>query len=125
MDTPTATNITGTTATLGGIVESDGGAGIIGIGVVYAPTAFDSNPQIGDAGSSIATGTGTTGIFTVNISGLAPDTDYSFDAYATNSEGITYSLTGSFTTLATPQSWQQTWFGGSTSGAAAFNADPC
>ncbi len=124
VDTPTATNITATTAILGGTVESAGGAGITGIGVVYAPTSVDSNPQVGDAVASTASGSGTMGVFTVNVSGLLPGTDYSYAAYATNSEGISYSSTGSFTTLATPQSWQQTWFGGSTNGAAALNADP-
>jgi len=92
--------------------------------VVYAPTSVDSNPQVGDAVASTASGSGTMGVFTVNVSGLLPGTDYSYAAYATNSEGISYSSTGSFTTLATPQSWQQTWFGGSTNGAAALNADP-
>lgn len=120
VDTPTAANITATTATLGGTVESDGGAGITGIGVAYAPTAIDSNPQIGDGEASTAAGMGTTGVFTVEVSGLLPGTDYSFTAYATNSQGISYSVTGVFTTLETPQSWQQSWFGG----MASFSADP-
>jgi uncharacterized membrane protein len=124
VDTPTAVNVTATTATLGGTVESDGGAAITGIGVVYAPSAVDSNPQVGDGVASTATGTGTTGVFTVNVSGLTPGTDYSYTAYATNSMGASYSMTGSFTTLATPQSWQQTWFGNPTNSGAALNADP-
>jgi hypothetical protein len=45
-------------------------------------------------------------------------------AYATNSVGVSYSQVGSFTTLATPQSWQEVWFGGPTNNAAALNADP-
>jgi probable HAF family extracellular repeat protein len=123
VDTPTSTNVTATTATLGAIVESDGGAAITAIGVVYAPTSVDSNPQIGDLLSSTATGTGTTGTFTVNVSGLTPNTEYSFTAYATNSVGVGYSVTGYFFTLATPQSWQQSWFIGSTN-SAAYGADP-
>ncbi|HWW02574.1 MAG TPA: hypothetical protein VNZ64_22945 [Candidatus Acidoferrum sp.] len=124
VDMPTSANVTTTTATLGGILESDGGAAITGVGVVYAPTAVDSYPQIGDGVASTAAGTGTTGVFTVNVSGLSPGTDYSFAAYASNSMGTSYSVTGSFATLATPQSWQQTWFGGPTNIDAAFNADP-
>jgi probable HAF family extracellular repeat protein len=124
VDTPTATSVTATTATLGGNVSSDGGATITAIGVVYAPTAVDSAPQIGDAGVSIVTGTGTTGDFTVNVSGLTPGTDYTYAAYASNSLGISYSEVGSFTTLATPQSWQQAWYGGLTNSDAAWNADP-
>jgi len=124
VDTLTSANVTATTATLGGIVESDGGAAITGFGVVYAPTAVDSNPQIGDGVATTATGTGTTGAFTVNVSGLTPNTAYSFAAYATNSVGITYTLTGSFFTLVNPLSWQQTWFGSPTNNGAALNADP-
>jgi probable HAF family extracellular repeat protein len=124
VDTPTAANVTATTATLGGTVESDGGATITGVGVVYAPMAVDSNPQIGDGVASNATASATTGGFTVNVSGLTPGTDYSYAAYATNSVGVSYSATGIFTTLATPQSWQTTWFGSPTNSGAALNADP-
>jgi hypothetical protein len=88
VDTPTSANVTATTATLGGIVESDGGATITGVGVVYAPTTDDSNPQTGDGVATTATGTGITGAFTVNVSGLTPNTTYSFAAYATNSAGM-------------------------------------
>jgi hypothetical protein len=124
VDTPMATNVTATTATLGGIVESDGGAPITGVGVVYAPTAVDVNPQLGDGVASNATGTAATGVFTVNVSDLLPGTDYTFAAYATNDAGVSYSEIGSFTTLTTPQSWQQAWFGSPTNAGAAFNADP-
>jgi probable HAF family extracellular repeat protein len=124
VDTPTATNVTATTATPGGTVESDGGAKITGVGVVYAPLAVDIYPQIGDGVASKATATATTGVFTVNVSGLTPGTDYSYAAYATNSVGVSYSATGIFTTLATPQSWQQTWFGDPPGSVAALNADP-
>lgn len=124
VDTPTTANVTATTATLGGNVSGDGGATITAIGVVYAPTAVDSAPQIGDAGASIAFGTGTTGVFTVNVTNLSPFTDYSFAAFATNSLGVGYSEVGSFTTLATPQSWQVAWYGNATNSDAAWNADP-
>ncbi len=88
------------------------------------PLSVDSNPQIGDGVATTATGTGTTGAFTVNVSGLTPDTVYSFAAYATNSQGVSYSVTGFFVTLANPSSWQQTWFGDPASASAALNADP-
>jgi probable HAF family extracellular repeat protein len=124
VDTPTSANVTATTATLGGIVESDGGAAISGVGVVYAPTAVDANPQLGDTVASNATGNATTGAFTVSVSGLAPNTVYSYAAYATNSLGVSYSVTGSFVTLVNPLSWQQMWFGDPASSSAALNADP-
>ena len=97
---PTYANLTITSATLGGTVTDSGGATVTVVGVVFAPTAVDSNPQIGDPGVSTATGTATTGVFTVNVSGLTPGTDYSFAAYATNSLGIGYSALGSFSTPA-------------------------
>jgi len=124
VDTPTSANVTATTATLGGDVSSDGGAAITAIGVVYAPTAVNYNPQIEGAGVGAATGTGTTGVFTVNVTNLAPDTDYSFAAYATNGVGISYSEIGYFTTASTFLSWQQSWFGDPASSAAAYGADP-
>ena len=124
VDTPAATSVTATTATLGGNVSSDGGAAIIGVGVVYAPYFVNSAPQMGGTGVTTAPGTGTTGVFKVNVSGLMPDTDYSYAAYATNNLGVSYGETGIFTTLATFQSWQQSWFGGPASSAAALNANP-
>lgn len=124
VDTPTSTNVTTTTATLGGIVESDGGAAITGVGVVYAAADADSNPQIDDGLATTATGNGTTGVFTVNVSGLTPNTLYSFEAYATNSQGISYSGAGFFVTLANFSSWQQIWFTDPASASAALTADP-
>ena len=97
--TPTSTAVTGTSATLGGNVTSDGGAAVTARGVVYAVTATNSNPQIGGTGVTNATTIGTIGVFTVNVSSLTPGTAYSFAAYATNSEGTAYSSTGTFTTL--------------------------
>ena len=88
------------------------------------PRPIDSYPQIGDGVASTAIGTGTTGGFTVNVTGLTPGTDYTFAAYVTNSLGVSYSGFGYFTTPATPETWQQTWFGGPPNGGAAWNADP-
>jgi len=124
VDTPAAVNITTTTATLGGDVESDGGSAVLGVGVVYAPMDYDSDPQIGDGLASVASGTGTMGAFTVNVSGLLPNTLYNFAAYATNSQGLSYSDVSYFFTPANFSSWQQSWFSDPTSGNAASNADP-
>ena len=99
---PTSTQVTTTTATLGGNVTHDGGATITARGVVFAETATNNHPQLGDTGVSNVAGTGTTGDFTVAISSLSPGTAYSFAAYATNSVGTGYSVTGSFTTLTAP-----------------------
>ncbi|HVM46933.1 MAG TPA: hypothetical protein VMU04_02850, partial [Candidatus Acidoferrum sp.] len=121
---PTVANLAATSATLGGTVTDNGGATIMAVGVVYAPTIVDSAPQIGDAGVSIATINCTTGVFTVDVSGLTPGTGYSFTAFASNSVGLSYSEVGTFTAPETPQSWQETWFGSPTNSDAAFSADP-
>jgi len=84
----------------------------------------NNNPQIGGDGVTAVSGTGTTGVFTIDVSGLAPGTDYSVAAYASNSVGISYSELGSFTTLANFQSWQQMWFGDPGNSSAAPTADP-
>ncbi len=97
---PTSASITSTSATLGGNVTSDGGATISERGVVLAPTATNADPVIGGGGVSKIVGSGTTGVFTVNASGLSPATAYSFKAYATNSAGTTYTTPAS--SFATP-----------------------
>jgi hypothetical protein len=98
--TPTSANVTDTSATLGGNVASDGGATITERGVVYAPTATNSDPQIGGTGVTKVATSGTTGIFTVDVTGLSPGTGYSFKAYATNSVGTSYTSAATFTTQA-------------------------
>ena len=98
--TSTSASITSTTATLGGNATSDGGATITERGVVYSPTATNSNPLINGTGVLKATTTGTTGVFTVPVSSLTAATGYSYKAYATNSVGTSYSPVSTFTTLA-------------------------
>lgn len=97
--TPTSASITGTTATLGGNVTGDGGMPVSARGVVFSATATNGDPFIGGAGVTTVTGSGTTGVFSVNAGSLTPGTAYSFKAYATNSDGTSYSGTGTFTTL--------------------------
>ncbi len=97
--TATSSGIIATAALLGGNVTSDGGGAITERGVVYAPTATNADPIIGGTGVVKVVGTGTTGVFTVNVTGLLPETAYSFEAYAINARGTTYTTTGTFTTL--------------------------
>ncbi len=96
---PTVAELSNTAATLGGNVT--GGALITGRGIVYARTAVNVAPQLGGAGVTAVTASGTTGTFTVNVAGLVPSTAYSFVAYATNALGTGYSPVGTFTTPAT------------------------
>ncbi len=89
--TPTQTAITLNSATLGGDVTADGGASITARGVVYSQTSLNANPQLGGASvTNLPHGSNSTGVFTVNATGLTPGTQYSFAAYATNSVGTTY-----------------------------------
>ena len=100
--TPTSASIGTTSATLGGNVTSNGGASLTAVGVVYAATSTNNNPQLSGTGVTNLTGTAATGTFTVNATGLTPGTVYSYAAYATNSQGTTYSSVGTFTATVTP-----------------------
>lgn len=94
--TPTSANVMTTTATLGGNVTSDGGSAMTGRGVVFSAT--NSDPVIGGSGVTQVSTTGTTGIFTVNVSLLTAGTTYKFKAYAANGIGTSYTGVGMFTT---------------------------
>lgn len=97
---PTATAIGASTAVLGGTVTETGGAVMTARGVVYSLTASNPTPQLGGPGvTAVSTGAGT-GAFTVNVTGLAQASVYSFRAYATNSTGTGYSTASTFTTTA-------------------------
>ena len=99
---PTFTNITSTSALLGGNVTSSGGLPILQRGVVFSRTSVNGNPIMGGNGvSAFAASSTGTGVFTVNVTGLAPNTAYSFKAYAINAVGTAYTTAGTFTTLGT------------------------
>ena len=99
VSSPSSGSIAATTATLGGNVTSDGGTTILERGVVYAPTATNSDPIIGGPGVIKATTGGTTGLFGVGVSALTASTNYSFKAFATNTSGTGYTSPAStFTT---------------------------
>ncbi len=87
-------DITVATATAGGNVTNDGQATVTARGTVYATTA---NPTT--ASSVTTNGTGA-GIFTSSLSGLSPNMQYYYRAYATNSTGTTYGDEYSFWTHA-------------------------
>lgn len=82
--TANITDITGTTATGGGNVTSDGGLAITSRGVCWSTA---ENPTISDSHTSDGTGSG---IFTSSITGLQPGTTYFVRAYVTNEIGISY-----------------------------------
>ena len=92
--TSSATNISYTSATIGGTVTSDGGTNVTERGVVYSTM---QNPTT--ANSKVISGNGI-GSFTCNITNLQENTKYYVRAYATNKKGISYGAQSSFTTKA-------------------------
>jgi hypothetical protein len=94
--TQAVSDITTDTATGNGNVTSDGGATITERGVCWGTS---TNPTTGD---NKATAAGTTGAFTVDITGLSAGTHYHVRAYAINSEGTSYGADVEFDTEALP-----------------------
>ena len=86
------TNTGQTTATIVVNVVSDGGAPVTECGICWGT---NHNPTTSNSHQNIGSGTGS---FTVNITGLNPNTTYYVRAYAINSTGISYSYEISFTT---------------------------
>ncbi len=100
--TSSAATATSTTADLPGNVTSDGGTNILERGIVISVTGDDDNPLLGSGDSTQVTTNGTTGAFTVQVTGLSPGTSYSFKAYASNSVGVGYSAVRTFFTTTPP-----------------------
>ncbi len=90
--TANPSNITQTSATLGGNVTSDGGSTVTQRGVCWSTS---ENPTLSN--QFLPSGSGT-GSFSINISGLTPDVTYYVRAFATNSNGTAYGNQVSFTT---------------------------
>lgn len=87
--------VTATGAHAGGIVTSDGGSPVTERGVCWntigEPTVADTKANDGSGG---------TGSFMANISGLTGNTTYYVRAYALNGAGVGYGEVKTFTTLA-------------------------
>ncbi|HEX8679463.1 MAG TPA: choice-of-anchor Q domain-containing protein, partial [Chthoniobacterales bacterium] len=98
LDVSTVTNVTSTSATLGGNVTGDGFGVISKRGVVYALTSQNANPTIGGPGVTQVDASGTTGVFTVPVSGLSALSGYSFTSFATNESGTVYAPVQTFQT---------------------------
>ncbi len=94
LSTTAATNITSTSASVGGNISNDGGASITSRGVCWNTTG---NPNTGNNKTSDGTGKGA---FTSTLTDLSPNTTYYLKAFATNNQGTAYGNEISFTTLA-------------------------
>lgn len=92
--TNSMTNIEETTATAGGNVTDDGGLTVTERGICYNTTG---SPTTAD--TKIST-TGTTGSFSINLTGLTEGQQYYLKAYAINSDGTGYGSEVSFSTKA-------------------------
>jgi hypothetical protein len=92
--TTAVTAITGTTATSGGTITSDGGATVTSRGLVWG-----TSPGASTFSSTSGAGTGT---FSTNLTGLNISTTYYVRAFATNSVATVYGAEVSFTTITPP-----------------------
>jgi uncharacterized protein (TIGR02145 family) len=92
--TATVTSITGTTATGGGTISSDGGATVTSRGLVWGTTS-------GATTFSVTSGTGS-GTYTASITGLSIATNYFVRPFATNSVGTVYGPEVQFNTPSLP-----------------------
>jgi hypothetical protein len=98
VDTPTSTNITYTTATLGGNVSNTNGANVTERGLYWSTINGFTPPGQGTKVSE--NGNWGTGTFTSSVSGMPAGSTIYFKAFATNSAGTGYSNEASFSTLA-------------------------
>lgn len=95
--TYTISNISKTSADVGGEVTSEMGSSVTQRGVCYS---ISPNPTT--SGTCTANGTGT-GSFSSNISGLSENTTYYVRAFATNANGTGYGNQNTFRTLGNSQ----------------------
>lgn len=93
--TPTSSAIVGTTATLGGTITDTGDTTVVERGIYWSTTmGFDpeaDGTKVSESGSFLS------GPFTVNVTGLDPDTTIYFVAFARNAAGSGFSAEDSFT----------------------------
>ncbi|MDR2533390.1 MAG: fibronectin type III domain-containing protein [Tannerellaceae bacterium] len=79
-------NLTGNAVTISATVASDGGSSIIERGICWSSNT--TTPTKNDFNQTIS---GTTGSFNCNLTGLSANTTYYARAFATNSQGTSYS----------------------------------
>ncbi len=97
---PFSTNITDTTAMLGGTISGLGGSAVTERGIYWSMTGGFTPPGEGTIVSESGSfGTGTFGVWATN---LPPDTPIFFRAFATNAVGLSLSEEASFTTERLP-----------------------
>ena len=93
--TAAASLITGTSASSGALISSDGGSPIVTRGICYN---ILTNPTI--ANTKVTDPSGGIGLYSSNLTGLLPVTTYYIRAFAINSTSVNYGNEINFTTLA-------------------------
>ena len=96
LTTNAATAITGTSATSGAVITSDGGSTILSRGICYATT---TNPTTANT-IVVASPAAGTAPYSCNLTGLTPGTIYFVRAYTINNSVVSYGNQITFTTLA-------------------------
>jgi hypothetical protein len=91
---PTATSITSVTAILGANVTSNGGGSITAVG-----TCWGTSLATVTSTCSIDNGDTSTGVYTMQVTGLTASSTIYYEGYATNSSGTGYSAYSTFSTL--------------------------
>ena len=91
--TSAVTDLTATSATLGGVVTADGNATVTERGVCFGTTPNPTTQNKYQNGSGL-------GSFNFSFTGMTPNTIYYVRAYAVNSQGTAYGNEISFTTSA-------------------------
>jgi len=103
----TTSTITSSTAILGGVLSSTGGA-TTAVGIQYTTNADFT----GSYSSTTINSNAVAGTYTTSISSLTPQTNYIARSFATNSAGTSYGPQVSFTTPAPPITIGSTYGGG-------------
>ncbi len=94
--TGVASSLTTVSATAAGFISNTGCSSITGYGIEYSTTAGFVN----GTGTQVPSSNLSSGNFSSNLTGLAPNTPYYYKAYATNDGGTAYGNEETFTTLA-------------------------
>ncbi|MEI8204072.1 MAG: hypothetical protein WCH34_13710 [Bacteroidota bacterium] len=97
---PSKSTITTNSALLGGTITATGCSDVIERGVYYSTISGFAN----GTGNKVSETTGpfSTGVYTIEVTGLSPSTVYYFKAFATNSGGTVFSTQGTFSTTCMP-----------------------
>jgi hypothetical protein len=116
LNSPTVSNITATSATLGATVTSNGGSSLTARG-----TVFKTSSPVLSTDNALSEGGTTVSSYSQTRSSLSPQTLYYFAGFASNSEGTGLSGEGSFRTLSNPPSAQASSLNASASSSSQID----